>query len=277
MANPRLLLMDEPLSALDAGLKAQILPYIERLRDQAGIPIVYVSHSVTEVARLATTVVILSEGRVTAVGPVLDILPLADAGDAGSVLDATVARHDEAFQLTVLASAAGELQVPRLAAPVGSAVRAYIRARDVMISLRPPEEISALNVLPGRIAAVAPDANGAQADVRLDCNGAVLSARLTAKSVHRLALAIQQLFQVIEPGLSQAADLGIGLEDALHDARFGPRAFRVQPCRVGRVLELADQHHAGAFQLAHQIPVAVARGVGRGKPAVVVPRRSIRP
>jgi len=104
-----------------------------------------------------------------------------------SVLDATVARHDEAFQLTVLASAAGELQVPRLAAPVGSAVRAYIRARDVMISLRPPEEISALNVLPGRIAAVAPDANGAQADVRLDCNGAVLSARLTAKSVHRLA------------------------------------------------------------------------------------------
>lgn len=189
LAHPRLLLMDEPLASLDEARRAEILPYIERLRDQAGIPIVYVSHSVTEVARLATTVVILSEGRVTAVGPVLDILPLADAGDAGSVLDATVARHDEAFQLTVLASAAGELQVPRLAAPVGSAVRAYIRARDVMISLRPPEEISALNVLPGRIAAVAPDANGAQADVRLDCNGAVLSARLTAKSVHRLALA----------------------------------------------------------------------------------------
>lgn len=189
LAHPRLLLMDEPLASLDEPRRAEILPYIERLRDQAGVPIVYVSHSVAEVARLATTVVILSEGRVTAVGPVLDILPLADAGDAGSVLDATVARHDEAFQLTILASAAGELQVPRLAAPVGSPVRAYIRARDVMISLRPPEEISALNVLPGRIAAVAPDPNGAQADVRLDCNGAVLSARLTAKSVHRLALA----------------------------------------------------------------------------------------
>ena len=104
------------------------------------------------------------------------------------VLDATVARHDEAFQLTVLASAAGELQVPRLAAAVGSPVRAYIRARDVMIWLRPPEEISALNVLPGRIAAIVPNPNGAQADVRLDCNGAVLMARLTAKSVHRLAL-----------------------------------------------------------------------------------------
>ena len=78
--------------------------------------------------------------------------------------------------------------MPRLTAPVGAPVRAYIRARDVMISLRPPEEISALNVLAGRIAAIVPSANGAQADVRLDCNGAALMARLTAKSVQRLAL-----------------------------------------------------------------------------------------
>jgi molybdate transport system ATP-binding protein len=189
LAHPRLLLMDEPLASLDEARRVEILPYIERLRDEAGVPIVYVSHSVAEVARLATTVVILTEGKVMAVGPVLDILPLADAGDAGGVLDATVARHDEAFQLTVLASAAGELQVPRLAAAIGSPVRAYIRARDVMISLRPPEEISALNVLPGRIAAIVPNPNGAQADIRLDCNGAILMARLTAKSVQRLALA----------------------------------------------------------------------------------------
>ena len=100
------------------------------------MPILYVSHSVAEVARLATTVVILTDGKVTAVGPVADILPLADAGDGGSVLDATVARHDEAFQLSVLTSAAGELQVPRLSAPVGAPVRAYIRARDVMLSLQ---------------------------------------------------------------------------------------------------------------------------------------------
>ena len=120
------------------------------------MPILYVSHSVAEVARLATTVVILTDGKVTAVGPVADILPLADSGDGGSVLDATVARHDEAFQLSVLTSAAGELQVPRLSAPVGAPVRAYIRARDVMLSLKPPEEISALNVLAGRIAAVEP-------------------------------------------------------------------------------------------------------------------------
>jgi molybdate transport system ATP-binding protein len=192
LAHPRLLLMDEPLASLDEQRRAEILPYIERLRDGAGVPILYVSHSVAEVARLATTVVILAEGRVTAVGPVLDILPLADAGgDAGSVLDAVVARHDEAFQLTTLSSRAGELQVPRLAAEVGAHVRAYIRARDVMLSLRPPEEISALNVLAGKVAEINPSnsGGGAQADVRLDCGGAALLARLTAKSVQRLALA----------------------------------------------------------------------------------------
>jgi molybdate transport system ATP-binding protein len=189
LAHPQLLLMDEPLAALDEARRAEILPYIERLRDERGVPILYVSHSVAEVARLATTVVILTDGKVTAVGPVADILPLADSGEGGSVLDATVARHDEAFQLSVLTSAAGELQVPRLSAPLGAPVRAYIRARDVMLSLKPPEEISALNVLAGRVAAVEASANGAQAEVKLDCNGAALSARLTAKSVQRLALA----------------------------------------------------------------------------------------
>jgi molybdate transport system ATP-binding protein len=187
LAHPRLLLMDEPLASLDEARRAEILPYIERLRDKAGVPILYVSHSVAEVARLATTVVILADGKVTAVGPVLDILPLADAGDGGSVLDARIAHHDERFQLTTLVSAAGELQVPRLSAPPGGSVRAYIRARDVMLSLNPPQEISALNVLAGRIAQVTPA--GAQADVRLDCNGAILVARVTAKSVQRLALA----------------------------------------------------------------------------------------
>jgi molybdate transport system ATP-binding protein len=189
LAHPRLLLMDEPLASLDEARRAEILPYIERLRDEAGVPILYVSHSVAEVARLATTVVILSDGKVTAAGSVADILPQADSGEGGSVLDAVVTRHDERFQLSILATRAGDLQVPRLSAPVGATVRAYIRARDVMLSLEPPQQISALNVLAGRVAAVVPSSGGAQADVRLDCNGASLTARVTAKSVEGLALA----------------------------------------------------------------------------------------
>ncbi|MBM3647067.1 MAG: ATP-binding cassette domain-containing protein, partial [Alphaproteobacteria bacterium] len=199
LAQPRVLLMDEPLASLDEARRAEILPFIERLRDEAGVPILYVSHSVAEVARLATTVVILAEGGVTAVGPVADILPLTDSGDGGSVLDAVVGRHDETFHLTVLASAAGELQVPRLAAAPGTTVRAYIRARDVMLSLRPPEDISALNVLAGRVVGLAPTASGAQVDIRVDCSGAALTARVTAKSAHRLALAAgQPVYAVIK-------------------------------------------------------------------------------
>lgn len=188
LARPRLVLMDEPLASLDESRRSEILPYIERLRDEAGVPILYVSHSVAEVARLATTVVIMSEGTVTAVGPVQDILPMADATDGGAVLEARIVRHDETFHLSVLESVAGELQVPRLDAPAGAHVRAYIRSRDVMISLQRPEDISALNVMAGRIASITPTAN-AQADIRLDCSGAVLLARVTAKSVDRLALA----------------------------------------------------------------------------------------
>ncbi|KAF0097699.1 MAG: molybdenum ABC transporter ATP-binding protein [Rhodospirillaceae bacterium] len=187
LARPRLVLMDEPLASLDEARRAEILPFLERLRDEARVPILYVSHSVAEVARLATTVVTLNEGTVTAVGPVQDVLPMADAADGGAVLEARIVRHDERFHLSVLESAAGALQVPRLEAPVGAPVRAYIRARDVMLSLRHPEDISALNVLAGRIVSIVPTST-AQADIRLDCNGAVLMARLTAKSVDRLAL-----------------------------------------------------------------------------------------
>ena len=188
LAHPRVLLMDEPLASLDDARRAEILPFIERLRDEAGVPILYVSHSVAEVARLATTVVLLNEGKLTAIGPVADILPQADSGEGGSVLDAVVTKHDARFQLTTLATRAGDLQVPQLSAPVGSTVRAYIRARDVMLALEPPSQISALNVLAARVAAIV-DAGRAQADVRLDCNGAAVTARVTARSVEGLALA----------------------------------------------------------------------------------------
>jgi molybdate transport system ATP-binding protein len=194
LASPRLLLMDEPLASLDEPRKAEILPYIERLRDESGIPIVYVSHSVPEVARLATTLVVLSDGKVAAVGPTaavmgrVDLFPLTGRAEAGAVLDATVRGHDEAFQLTRLAAAAGELTVPRLDLDPGTPVRLRVRARDVMLALAPPDGLSALNVLPARVAEIGAG-DGPIVDVRLDCNGDALTARLTRRSVERLGLA----------------------------------------------------------------------------------------
>src|SRR5215210_4691212 len=194
LARPRLLIMDEPLASLDEARKTEILPYIERLRDEAGVPVVYVSHAVAEVTRLATTMVVLSEGRVAALGPTaaimgrIDLFPLTGRAEAGAILATRVAGHDAAFGLTVLRAAAGELRVPHLDKPVGAALRVRIRARDVMIALSPPEGLSALNVLPGTVAEIG-RSDGAIVDIRLDCAGDPLIARLTRRSVERLDLA----------------------------------------------------------------------------------------
>jgi molybdate transport system ATP-binding protein len=194
LAHPRLLVMDEPLASLDEARKSEILPYIERLRDAAGVPIVYVSHQVAEVARLATTMVVLSEGRVAAAGPTaaimgrIDLFPLTGRAEAGAILATRIAGHDPAFGLTILRADAGELRVPHLDLPVGAALRIRIRARDVMIALQPPEGLSALNVLPGTIAEIG-HANGPIVEMRLDCAGEALIARLTRRSVETLGLA----------------------------------------------------------------------------------------
>ncbi|HLY45133.1 MAG TPA: molybdenum ABC transporter ATP-binding protein [Stellaceae bacterium] len=193
LARPRLLVMDEPLASLDEARKAEILPYIERLRDEARVPILYVSHLVGEVARLATTLVVLSEGRVAAVGPAaaimgrIDLFPLTGRAEAGAILATRVAGHDNAFGLTILRAAAGELRVPALDLPVGAALRVRIRARDVMIALTPPAGLSALNVLPGTVAEIG-HAEGAIVELRLDCAGEALVARLTRRSVETLGL-----------------------------------------------------------------------------------------
>jgi molybdate transport system ATP-binding protein len=193
LARPRLLVMDEPLASLDEARKTEILPYIERLRDAAGVPIVYVSHQVAEVARLATTLVVLTEGRVAAIGPTaaimgrIDLFPLTGRAEAGAILATTVAGHDPAFGLTVLRAAAGELRVPHLDLPVGAALRVRIRARDVMIALAPPEGLSALNVLPGTVSEIR-GADGPIVEMRLDCAGEPLIARLTRRSVETLGL-----------------------------------------------------------------------------------------
>jgi len=194
LARPRLLVMDEPLASLDEARRSEILPYIERLRDEAGVPIIYVSHQVAEVARLATTMVVLTEGRVAAIGPTaaimgrIDLFPLTGRAEAGAILATRVAGHDPAFGPTILRAAAGELRVPHLDLPVGAALRIRIRARDVMIALHPPEGLSALNVLPGTVAEIG-RTDGPIVEMRLDCAGEALIARLTRRSVETLGLA----------------------------------------------------------------------------------------
>jgi molybdate transport system ATP-binding protein len=194
LTHPRLLLMDEPLASLDEARKGEILPYIEQLRDQARVPIVYVSHSIAEVARLASSIVLLNEGKVAAVGPTaeimhrLDLLPLTGEAEAGALVEAIVERHDEQFGLTDLRSRGGVWKLPRLEAPVGARLRLRVRATDVMIARSFPSNLSALNVLAGTVSDIS-SAPGPIVEVRLDCGGDVLIARLTRYSVERLGLA----------------------------------------------------------------------------------------
>ena len=194
MAQPELLLMDEPLAALDLPRKAQVIDHIERLRDEIGVPIVFVSHAVDEVARLAGTVVVMANGRVAAAGPAaevmarLDLDPLAGIEAAGAVLDATVQGHDTAYGLTLLAlPGGGILRVPRLRLPPGRRLRVRVRARDVALATAEPRETSVLNVFRGHVVEIGPR-RGASVDVAVDI-GARLTARITARSADTLGLA----------------------------------------------------------------------------------------
>jgi molybdate transport system ATP-binding protein len=214
LASPRLLLMDEPLASLDARRKDEIFPYIERLRDQAGVPIVYVSHAVAEVTRLANTIVLITDGRVRAVGPLQEVMgraelyPMAGRFEAGAVLAARVAAHDARWGLTELAGAFGKLTVPRLPAPVGAALRVRIRARDVILAATPPTGISALNVLAGRVEAVFPIEEAAL-EVQLRLGNERLLARVTRRSGATLGLVPgREIFAVIKTVAIDRRSLG---------------------------------------------------------------------
>ena len=219
LAGPRILLMDEPLASLDEARKQEILPYIERLRDEVRIPIVYVSHAVAEVARLATTMVMLSDGRVERVGTLSDMLarpemfPLAGRHEAGGVLTVRVTGHDPNDDLTMLASRAGTLIVPRVEAPVGSELRIHIRARDVMLASELPAGLSALNVLPAVVVEIG-DASGPIVDVALDLGGERLLARITRRSLRRLAIEPgRPIFAVLKSIAIGRRDIGFVFDD----------------------------------------------------------------
>lgn len=192
LSRPRMLLMDEPLAALDGPRKDDILPYLERLRDASQLPILYVSHSVAEIARLATTIVLIEDGSVIGSGPAEHVLSDPDhvrhigLREAGSVLPATVAAHHP-DGVTELDVSGGRLLLPQVELARGVPVRVRILAQDVMLALAPPPNISALNILPVTVIALK-DGLGPGVVVQLSFGSDRLLARVTRRSADALGL-----------------------------------------------------------------------------------------
>jgi molybdate transport system ATP-binding protein len=215
--------MDEPLASLDDERKAEILPYIERLRDEVRIPIVYVSHAVSEIARLATTVVVVSKGRVKEIGSVSEILSrplvLGPGGrEAGGILTVRVIAHDMQDDLTVLAARSGQIAVPRVGAEIGAELRVHIHARDVMLATEEPRGLSALNVLPARVVQIG-NAAGPIVDVVLDFGGERLLSRITRRSLTRLAITPgHSVFAVLKSVAIERRDIGFAFGDGRDDS-----------------------------------------------------------
>ena len=193
LSQPRLLAMDEPLASLDAQHKAEILPFLARLKHALALPILYVTHALDEVARLADTLVLVRAGQIVAAGPIAEILgrgdlPLAARDDAAALLPATVAAHDPARQLTELVAGGRRLLVPILDTPAGGSVRIRIPAREVILASTEPHGISVHNVVAGTVRGIVAEEGRHAALVEVDLDGAGLLARVTPDAVARLGL-----------------------------------------------------------------------------------------
>jgi len=201
-ASPRLLLLDEPLAALDMPRKLEILPYLERLNTELDIPMLYVSHAIDEVARLADYMVMLENGSLVASGAIGDMmtrldLSLAHGDTAAALIDGYVAERDEAFHLVGVAFSGGQILLPNDAAHLGQRVRLRVQARDVSLTLAPQTSTSILNSIPVIVTDISQDATG-QVMIGLNASGTRLLCRITRKSAHTLQL---------EPGKSLFAQV----------------------------------------------------------------------
>ena len=220
-ASPRLLLMDEPLSSLDRPRKIEIFPYLESLHDELDIPVIYVSHSSDEVARLADHLVLLKEGRVEAAGPIGQLmtrldLPLAQGDEAEALIEGEVAGFEENHHLTHVDSAVGRFTVVGTDFPSGRSIRLRVAARDVSLALSPPAETSILNIFPATVDAMRPEGK-ALVSVRLRVGNGVLLSCITAKSASDLGL---------EPGKKVFAQVK---SVAVLKAPLAPRGSRFAP------------------------------------------------
>ena len=196
LAQPRLLLMDEPLAGLDQVAKEEILPYIETLHEKLSVPVLYVSHDLREVARLADSMIVLSAGRKVCDGPIQEILERLDLdpGDggfeAGVILEARVSGHDREFCMTQLDHHGQRIVIPGTDLAVGDPVRLRIRARDVALALAKPSDISVRNILAGTVLDIAQNPDTAFAEVLVDVGGGRLRARITRDALRDLGLAV---------------------------------------------------------------------------------------
>jgi len=193
LSSPRLLLLDEPLASLDAHRKGEVLQYIELIRDEVKVPIVYVSHAVEEVVRIADTVVLMAAGTVLAVGPAEEVMGRPDLRpgegkfEGGAVIDAKVVDQDIEHDLATLAFDGGTLTATNVDALIGEPVRVRIRARDVSIALERPQRISIQNVLQGMVVDVTAGSSGI-VDVVIVVGATTLRSRVTRRAVEQLGL-----------------------------------------------------------------------------------------
>jgi molybdate transport system ATP-binding protein len=193
LSGPQMLILDEPLSALDQARKHDILPYLERLRDESRLPMLYISHALDEVARLANTLILVDQGRVRAAGPLEslladpDLAPALGLRQAGAVVTARITAHHADGLTEALLPGAGPLLLPRLAAPIGASVRLRIAAQDVILSRNRPEGLSALNILPTTVTRLR-RGDGPGVMVQLQLGESLILCRLTARSAQALQL-----------------------------------------------------------------------------------------
>ena len=194
LASPRLLLFDEPLASLDLDRKLEVLPYLERLHEALDIPVVFVSHALDEVLRLADHLTLLRAGRVIASGPLRDTLARIDlpevlSQDVGVVIDGTVISANEAYGLVEVEAGGARLQVVHAPLPRGRRLRLQVQSRDVSLALERPRETSVLNLLPARVVSETASEGAAHVHLLLDAGGLPLVARITRLSRDRLKLA----------------------------------------------------------------------------------------
>lgn len=190
---PRLLLLDEPLASLDHARRLDVLPWLERLRDEVRIPMLYVTHAMDEVTRLADTLVALQRGKVVSCGPVAEVLsqtgsPVLAGEEVGVLLEGAVAQLDARWHLAQVRFDGGLLWLRDNGLPAGTAVRLRVLARDVSITTQEPQQTSIQNLLPCVVQALNPDAHPSQVLVQLGCGTGVLLARITARASAELAL-----------------------------------------------------------------------------------------